>query len=54
MTLALAFWVLMLIWLVWSLPFNTWAAQAPYASNILLFLLFVLLGWHVFGPALHG
>jgi hypothetical protein len=53
MSFALVFWILMLLWLVWSLPFNTWSANAPYASNIMLFILFGLLGWRVFGPALH-
>lgn len=54
MTLSLAFWILMLIWFVWSLPLNTWSASAPYAGPVLLFCLFLLLGWRVFGAPLHG
>ncbi len=54
MTFALVFWILMLLWLVWSLPIHPWAAQAPYAGNVLLFILFLLLGWRVFGAPLHG
>lgn len=54
MTLGLVFWILMLIWFVWSLPFNTWQSSAPYAGNVLLFILFLLLGWHAFGAPIHG
>lgn len=54
MSFALAFWILMLIWFIWSLPANRWAATAPYAGPVLLFVLLVLLGWRVFGAPLHG
>ena len=54
MSIGLIFWILMLIWFVWSLPFNSWQSSAPYAGSILLFILFLLLGWHAFGPPIRG
>jgi hypothetical protein len=61
MSLGLAFWVLMFIWLILGL-FWAWpgSAQTPYhaylpmGGTILLFVLFLLLGWHDFGPPLHN
>lgn len=52
MSFALAFWLVMLLYIVlggWQHGMN-WRAQAP---NLLLFLLLLLLGWKVFGPPLH-
>ena len=52
MTYGLCFWILMLLWLVLGL----WQNRANYkaaGSALLLFLLLLLLGWQVFGPALH-
>lgn len=56
MSLGLAFWVLMLIWLVFGLAwhFGVIGAHGPLGSALLLFLLFLLLGWKVFGPPLQG
>jgi len=58
MALGLAFWILMLLWLafglVWNWPGNT--AVGPYGpigNALFLFLLFMLLGWQVFGAPLH-
>jgi hypothetical protein len=56
MTLGLAYWVLMLIWLVFGLLTHfgmVGAAFGPVGDIILLFFLFLLLGWQVFGPPLH-
>jgi hypothetical protein len=56
MTLGLAFWILMLIWAV----FGAWSWRtAPAAfpvvgGTLLLFVLLCLLGWHAFGPPIHG
>jgi hypothetical protein len=53
MTLGLAFWILMLIWLVWGL-WQSWPGVHGWAaSNLLLFMLLLLLGWHDFGPPIH-
>jgi hypothetical protein len=59
MTLGLAFWVLMLLWLVfgfaWNWPGNTAVGQyGPIGNTVLLFMLLLILGWHAFGPPLHG
>jgi hypothetical protein len=57
MSIGLAFWILMLIWFVFALAWHfggvpgTWG---PFGSSILLFILFLLLGWKVFGPPLTG
>lgn len=55
MTLSLAFAILMLLWLV----FGWWATPPAdrgfksFGGNLLIFLLFLILGWQVFGPLLH-
>lgn len=55
MTLGLCFWILMLLWLVFGFAWHA-GAMGPYAvwgNSLLLFLLLALLGWQVFGSALH-
>lgn len=59
MSLGLAFWILMLLWLVFGLWWNNRAAFAsgnwsPVGGSLLLFLLLLLLGWASFGPPLRG
>lgn len=58
MSLELAFWILMLIWLVfglmWSFSPAAVGTYGPIGNTLLLFLLFLLLGRHVFGVPLHG
>jgi len=59
MTLGLAFWVLMILWLVLGIWWRWPATPAPAAfwplgGDLLLFILLLLLGWHSFGPPLHG
>jgi hypothetical protein len=54
MTFALIFWVLMLLWLV----FGLWGYWQPdprvwYGHGLFLFILFLLLGWKVFGQPIH-
>ncbi len=55
MTIALIFWILMLLWLVLSLASAPWPGRQapwPYWSQInalFLFILFLLLGWGTFG-----
>jgi hypothetical protein len=56
MTLQLLFWILMLFWLV----FGVWSGYVPgqpypfkaWGGNLLLFLLFLILGWQTFGAPL--
>jgi hypothetical protein len=55
MSLGLAYWVLMLVWLVFGVLEHMGYVGGPYgagANILLLFILFVLLGWQVFGPPL--
>lgn len=52
MTIGLAFWILALICIV----FGFWSSRTPaYAtySWSAPFILILILGWQVFGPALH-
>jgi len=56
MTLGLIFWILMLIWFVFGLIVHFGLVVGPYAigaNAVLLFILFLLLGWQVFGPPVH-
>lgn len=55
MTLGLAFWVLMLIWAVFGVLTHFGLLAGAYVvgtSTVLLFVLFGLLGWQLFGPPL--
>lgn len=56
MSRGLIFWVLMLLWLVFGLfaylgsgPYLKWGLAG---NGLLTFILFGLLGWKVFGPAI--
>jgi len=52
MTMGLAFWILMLVWLAfsfWTHGTDGWAL----GGSLLPFILFALLGWHAFGPPIH-
>ena len=56
MPIGIAFWVLMLIWLVFGLVGHMFVAAATAAtvSTVLLFFLFFFLGWKVFGFMFQG
>jgi hypothetical protein len=57
MPIGIAFWVIMLIWLVFGLfgPMLGFAAAlTATVSTVLLFVLFFLLGWKVFGFMFQG
>jgi hypothetical protein len=58
MGIGLAFWILMLIWLVFGLMVaggvSFVGGYGLYGHTLLLFVLLALLGWHAFGPPLHG
>jgi hypothetical protein len=54
MSLNLVFWVIMLLWLV----FGFMTAPRPIngvwiGGNLLIFVLLAILGWQVFGSAIH-
>ena len=54
MTLGLAFYILMLLWLAFGI-WRDWPGNAyVVGGNLMLFLLFLLLGWKVFGAPIHG
>lgn len=56
MTLGLAYWILMLVWIVFGALAHFGYVSGAYSvgtSTLLLIVLFVLLGWQVFGPPLH-
>ncbi|MDB5307135.1 MAG: hypothetical protein JWO38_1337 [Gemmataceae bacterium] len=56
MPMGVLFWVLMLLWLVFSLYWNRSELRGGnygvMGGNLLLFILLGLLGWKVFGAAL--
>jgi hypothetical protein len=57
MTRGLIFWVLMLIWLVFGIIWQFGVIPASFGlagGAFLLFVLFFLLGWQVFGPPVRG
>lgn len=56
MTKAFVFWLLMLLWLIFGFYFF-WPVGGAYWSlgvPLLVFVLFAILGWHVFGPPVKG
>ena len=56
MSFGLAFWVLMFLWLFFSFAWNRGCVDSTYGfwgNSLLLFVLFLLLGWRVFGAPLH-
>lgn len=59
MSLAIAFWIAMFIWLIFG-AITVWPQQGqPFnrslaGGTLLLFILFVILGWKNFGPPIHG
>jgi hypothetical protein len=55
MTLGLCFWIIMLIWFVFGLAIHFAFVAGTYGAiggTLLLFILFLILGWQVFGPPL--
>lgn len=59
MTRSAIFWALMLLWVFFAMWLG-WPADggprafAPLGNQLLQFVLFGLLGWQVFGPAVKG
>ncbi len=60
MTRGLAFWILVLIWVIFGFLGYSDALQAKhmiyvgYGSNLLLLALFGLVGWQIFGAPIQG
>jgi hypothetical protein len=55
MTLGLAFWIIMLVWAVFGGLLYAGMVTTAWAgvSTLLLFVLFLILGWQTFGAPLH-
>lgn len=53
MTLGLAFYIIMFIWLIFG-AWQNWPDRYVVGGNLMLFILLLLLGWHDFGPPIHG
>jgi hypothetical protein len=53
MSIGLIFWILMLLWLVLGL-WRAWGDHYAMGGSVLQFILFLLLGWKVFGAPIHG
>ena len=53
MTLGLAYWILMLVWLAFGIYTNR-AALPAAGGDLLLFILLVLVGWRLFGAPIHS
>ena len=56
MSRGLIFWVLMLIWCVFGILVYTGhvGAYGVVGNQVLLFILFLLLGWQVYGSPIKG
>lgn len=53
MSFSLCYWILMLLWFCFGLWANWGPGYRFIGGHLLLFVLFVLLGWKVFGAPLH-
>lgn len=61
MSKGLLFWIILILWLIFGLLF-WWPAAAvgggtgyaPLGIPVIVFVLFFLLGWKVFGPPIQG
>lgn len=53
MTFGTAFWIIMLIWLIFGF-WRSWGDHYAMGGSLMQFVLFLLLGWKVFGAPVHG
>jgi hypothetical protein len=55
MNIGLAFWIIMLVWLLlWGGTFFVSDPRLVHGGTFVLWVLLALLGWHAFGPMLKG
>lgn len=54
MTLTLAFWILMLLWLALGVYQNRAQGALVIGGSAMLFLILLVLGWGVFGAPIQG
>ena len=52
--ISLLFWILMILWLVLGVWRDWPSGFKVIGGNILIFVLLGILGWRVFGPAIHN
>ena len=53
MTIGLLFWIIMVVGLLFGLYTNRTSPIVWASNSLVLWILLALLGWQVFGPALH-
>jgi hypothetical protein len=56
MSLGLAYWILLLVAVVFGLAIHFGYATATWGiagNSLLILVLFILIGWQIFGPPLH-
>lgn len=54
MSFGLIFWIIMLLWLIYGLwDWRVPGSLPPWGNTLWLFILFLLLGWRVFGAPVH-
>lgn len=53
MSIGLLFWVIMVVGLLFGLYTNRASIYVWAGNNFILWILLALLGWAVFGPAIH-
>lgn len=49
MSIGLVFWIIMLVWLLFSYVPGLSGGRFGWAGNLILFVLFLILGWAEFG-----
>lgn len=55
MTIGMLFWILMILaFLSWGGVWFIADARFGYVNNVVVWVCLALLGWHVFGAAIHG
>ncbi len=56
MTFALAYWIIIFLWLIFGLAsYRGLVGTYGFIGNsLMLFILFLILGWRVFGAPIHG
>jgi len=56
MSVGLAFWIIMLCWAIFGIVLHFGIVAGTYGATVnvvLLFILFALLGYGIFGPPIH-
>lgn len=53
MNIGLLFWVIMIVALLFGF-FIYWPNPRPIGAHLIVWVLLALLGWKVFGPAIHS